>query len=48
MTDKSSVLLELSNVAKVFTTSGVFDKSELRAVDTISLKIEESKPKITA
>ena len=48
MTDSSSVLLELSNVAKVFTTSGIFDKSELRAVDTISLKIDEKKPKITA
>ena len=48
MTDKSSVLLELSNVAKVFTSSGIFDKSELRAVDTISLKIDDSKPKITA
>tara|TARA_Y100000590_G_C15649818_1_gene988301 strand:- start:567 stop:1436 length:870 start_codon:yes stop_codon:yes gene_type:complete len=48
MINSPTTLLHLNNVAKEFRSRSLFDKSSLRAVDTISLTIDENAPKITA
>lgn len=48
MTELQTPLLELRNAVKEFRSGSMFSKSVLRAVDSISLTINEDKPSITA
>ena len=48
MTELQTPLLELRNAVKEFRSGSMFSKSVLRAVDSISLTINEDKPLITA
>ena len=48
MTELQTPLLELRNAVKEVRSGSMFSKSVLRAVDSISLTINEDKPLITA